>query len=83
MKAADILPEGKNQIELNGVIIRKGSVGAFLVNARVWCDPTVDSAQRASAERDMIEVLPALSELGLFEVFSIRDAALRQWVDTH
>lgn len=83
MKAQDILPDGQNQVERNGVVIRKGTVGAFLVNARIWCDPAADSARRAAAEKDIIDGLPALRELGLFEALSIRDAALRKLVDTH
>ncbi len=83
MKARDVLPDGQNQIELNGVVIRKGSVGAFLANAKAWCDATTGSVQRADAERDLIEILPALRQLGLFEALAIRDDALRHWVDTH
>ena len=82
MKAKDILPDGQNELERNGVVIRKGSVGAFLANARIWCDATAASAQRATAERDIIEVLPALRELGLFEILSIRDPALQRLVES-
>jgi hypothetical protein len=32
-------------------------------------------------ERDMIDALPALRAIGLFDVFEIRDAALRALVD--
>jgi len=83
MKAQDILPDGQNEVERNGLVIRKGTVGAFLVNARIWCDPASDSARRASAEKDIIDGLPALRELGLFDILSIRDTALRDLVDAH
>ncbi len=83
MRAQDMLPDAQNQIERDGVIVRKGSVGAFLVNAKAWCDATSDAAQRQAAERDLIELLPALRALGLFEVLDVRDAALRRLVDTH
>ncbi|MFT4268509.1 MAG: hypothetical protein QM586_15025 [Xenophilus sp.] len=82
MRAEDILPEGHNQVRLpDGTLARKGTVAAFLANARVWCDPLAGAAQRRDAERDMCDALPALRALGLFEVLSIRDAALRQWVE--
>lgn len=81
MRAEDLLPDPVNQTRINGVMIRKGTVAAFLANARLWCDPATDAAQRQAAERDVIDALPALRALGLFDVFSIRDAALQRLVD--
>ncbi|KVV44647.1 preprotein translocase subunit SecD [Burkholderia ubonensis] len=81
MRADEMLPDHLNQLDLNGTTIRKGSVGAFLANARVLIDPRADEAERSRAEADAAEVLPALRALGLFDVFEIRDTALRAWVD--
>jgi hypothetical protein len=83
MKAQDMLPDGQNQIERNGTVIRKGTVGAFLVNARLWSDPAAEAARRGDAERDIVEAIPALRELGLFDVLEIRDARLRALVQAH
>jgi hypothetical protein len=83
MRAEDLLPDDVNHAELDGVVIRKGTVGAFLVNVKVWCDPTADTQQHATAERDIIEALPALRALGLFEALAIRDAALHRLVEAH
>ena len=83
MRAEDILPDSQNQIERNGILIRKGSVGAFLASARIWCAPDTAPAQRKAAERDILEVLPGLRALGLFEVFSVRNAELQRLIDTH
>ena len=38
MQAQDLLPDDRNVAQFEGVTVRKGTVGAFLVNARVWCD---------------------------------------------
>lgn len=83
MRAEDLLSDNQNQVERDGVVIRKGSVGAFLANANVWCDPKLDAAQRAAVEGDILALLPALRALGLFEVFAIRDTALRQLIETY
>ena len=83
MRAQDMLPDAQNQVERDGVIVRKGSVGAFLVNAKAWCDPAADTAARQTAERDLIELLPALRALGLFDVLAVKDEGLRALVDTH
>ena len=58
-----------------------GTVGAFLVNATAFSDPTNTPAVRDAALRDIEEALPALQVLGLFEVLEIRDPKLRAFVD--
>jgi hypothetical protein len=78
-----MLPDDKNQREFNGVSVRKGSVGAFIANARVLEDPSSSPEARAAAERDIIDVLPALRALGLFDVLTIRNEKLRAFVEAH
>ncbi len=82
MQAKDVLPDGQNQIDLAGTVVRKGTVGAFLLNARVWLDPAAEAAQRQQVQADMQAALPALKALGLFDVLEIRDPALRRWLAT-
>ncbi len=84
MRAEDLLPDHQDKFQFpDGTNIRKGTVGAFWANARVWADPAVEAAQRADAERDILDALPALRALGLFDVLSIRGAALRHLVEAH
>jgi hypothetical protein len=83
MRAEQFLPDDVDQIDLRGTTIRKGTVAAFLVNARVWGDASASEKARAEAETDMLEALPALHALGLFDVFDIRDPALRDWMRAH
>jgi hypothetical protein len=81
MRAEDLLPDDVNQGQFNGVTVRKGSVGAFLVNARVLTDPAASAESRATAERDILEALPALRAIGLFDVLQVRDERLRLLVE--
>ncbi|KVH60097.1 hypothetical protein [Burkholderia cepacia] len=81
MRAEQMLPDQTDRITLGDTTIRKGTVGAFLVNARVLTDPNAAPADRARAEADAIDALPALRALGLFDVLEVRDAALRAWLD--
>ncbi|CAH2807816.1 MAG: hypothetical protein CPDRYMAC_0276 [uncultured Paraburkholderia sp.] len=83
MRAEDILPMHINQADIDGVTVRKGTVGAFLANARVWRDPVASADAKAEAERDIVEALPALRALGLFDMLDIRDDALRAFVAAH
>ncbi|MCA8061926.1 MULTISPECIES: hypothetical protein [unclassified Burkholderia] len=83
MRAEQMLPDHADRIEADGTTIRKGTVGAFLVNARVLTDPNAAPADRARAEADTIDALPALRALGLFDVLDVRDPALRAWLEAH
>jgi hypothetical protein len=83
MKAQDVLPDHLNQGDFGGVAVRKGTVGAFLVNARIWTDRNASAQNRAEARRNIVDALPALRALGIFDVMDIRDAALRALIDAH
>lgn len=80
MKAEGILPDHVNRVEIDGVSIRKGTVAAFLANARVWSDAHASAQAHAQAECDLLDTLPSLRALGLFDVLEIRDARLRAFV---
>ncbi|EIM17924.1 MULTISPECIES: hypothetical protein [Pseudomonas] len=77
MRAEDLLPDQLNHGDFNGTRVRKGTVGAFLINARLWTDPGTLAEQRRIAEEDLLAALPALRALGLFELMQLRDPALR------
>ncbi|NMG66204.1 hypothetical protein GPA19_14745 [Azoarcus indigens] len=81
MRAQDILPVGLDQIERQGITIRKGAVGAFLANARALQDTALDDAAKEQALRDIADGLPALRALGLFDILEIRDPRLRALVE--
>ncbi|AZD30681.1 hypothetical protein [Pseudomonas chlororaphis] len=77
MRAEDLLPDRLNHGDFNGTRVRKGTVGAFLINARLWADPGTSAQQRRVAEEDLLAALPALQALGLFELMQLRNPALR------
>jgi hypothetical protein len=80
MRAEEVLADQQNQGQFNGVTVRKGTVGAFLANARLWLDDASSDAERSSVERDILDALPALHALGLFDILEVRDSALRELV---
>ena len=81
MRAEDILPDDIDHGRFDGVVIRKGTVAAFLANAKTLSRADATPAESSAAQRDIAESLPALRALGLFDVLAIRDDALRAWVD--
>lgn len=83
MRAEDILPDFIDHVTIDGQLLRKGTVAAFLANARLWLDTSRDAAQHEQAEADMVAGLPALRALGLFDILDVRDATLRAWLARH
>lgn len=81
MRAEQVLPDHVDQADFNGTTVRKGTVAAFLTNARIWTDEGASEEARAHAEADIVDGLPALRAIGLFDVFEIRDVSLRKWLD--
>ncbi|QRK08246.1 hypothetical protein JQX13_51385 [Archangium violaceum] len=83
MRPQDILPDDVNEVRLGGILARKGSVAAFMANARVLSDPAASEEARTEAERHIVELLPALRALGVFDVFEIRNETVRAFVAKH
>lgn len=81
MQPQDILPDHQDHVQIDGISVRKGSVGAFLASVRVWQDPAGDAATRAAAEADLRALLPGLHALGLFQILGARDPVLQDLID--
>jgi hypothetical protein len=80
MRAQDVLADDTDEAAFAGVTVRKGTVGAFLANARVWIDPDTDAESRAAAEHDILEAVPALCAIGLFDVLDPKNPELRDLI---
>ncbi|WP_266168720.1 hypothetical protein [Dyella subtropica] len=52
----------------------------FVVNAQLMLDPATPEALRCQAEPRLVAVLPTLHALGVFDLFAIRDPALKALV---
>lgn len=72
--AEDTLPDQQDRIRLGGVKIRRGSVGTFIVNARLLLKEELPATQRRQAEEDLHALLPTIRAPGLLELFELRDA---------
>ena len=55
-------------------------VEAFLACAHQMLDPGTPEAARQALEPRLLALLPALCALGVFELFELRDPALRAWL---
>ena len=80
MRPEDVLADDTNEATFDGVTVRKGTVGAFLANVRVWSDSTASKDDQLLAEREIIQSLPALKAIGLLDVFEPKDFRLRELI---
>ena len=81
MRAEDVLADDTNEATFDGVTVRKGTVGAFLANVRTWSSSEASTEDRQSAERAIIDSLPALKAIGLFDVLEPKDSQLRELIE--
>jgi hypothetical protein len=72
-----VLPDGTDQTDIGGLTVRKGSVAAFVLNARTFESPDVTAEDRAQAAAMMVELAPALAAVGVLDVFEPRSEAIR------
>lgn len=53
----------------------------FVVHAQLMLDPLTPENLRQDLEPQLLSVLPTLKALGVFELFTVRDPALRALVE--
>jgi hypothetical protein len=59
---------------------RPDALTDFVVHAQLMLDPATPESARREAEPRLLAQLPTLQALGVFELFTIRDPALRALV---
>ncbi len=77
----DVLPAGVEHVTLGGVALRKGTVAAFVQNARRWLDPHTPENERDALTGEMVRAGPALRAVGVLDIFAIRDARLAALIE--
>lgn len=60
--------------------ISKSPLETFVACAHQMLDPSTPESVRRAMEPRLLAQLPALRALGVFELFELRDPALRTWL---
>jgi hypothetical protein len=82
MRADDMLKDDEHNRDFGGVNVRKGTIAAFIANARVMADPDASSDDISTARADIVSAVPALRAVGLLEVMNIKDERVRALVES-
>src|ERR1700691_5637983 len=73
-----LMPGDRNFAEVNGITIRKGTMGAFLANLRILSGMPRDAPGREAVIEQLKQGIPTMRENGLFELFTFRSAELAE-----
>lgn len=73
-----LMPDDQNFAELNGLTIRKGTMGAFLANLRILSGMPGDAPGREAILEQLRQGIPTMRENGLFELFTFRSPELAE-----
>jgi len=65
IRPEDILPNGIDTTSINGKVLRKGTVAAFLANVDIFENDTASESQKQNAMSMLIELAPAIITVGL------------------
>lgn len=61
--------------------VSKSPLETFVACAHQMLDPATPEAMRRTMEPRLLAQLPALRALGVFELFEVRDPALKAWLN--
>ncbi|MGW7575692.1 hypothetical protein [Streptomyces sp. NPDC054765] len=69
----DVLADGQEVAEFNGVFVRKGSIAAFIGNAKALDDLEPGTPEHEAVAQQIRDLKPGLDALGLFDVVEIKN----------
>lgn len=69
----DVLADGQERAEFNGVLVRKGSIAAFIGNAKALENLEPGTPEHEAVAQQIRDLKPALDALELFDVVEIKN----------
>lgn len=67
IKPEDILPDHVNSFEVNGVTVRKATVGAVIANANILASSHASMDEKQKAKESIQALIPSLVAIGMHE----------------
>ncbi|KTD72692.1 hypothetical protein [Legionella tucsonensis] len=78
IRPEDILPEGVDCTSINGKIVRKGTIAAFLANVAIFEKQDSTKKQKQEAMRAMQELAPGVIAIGLHQHVVFKNSEIEQ-----
>lgn len=74
MKPEDILADGIDATIINGISVRKGTIGAFLANIEILEDSNTSESSKQEAVDQIKMLAPAVIAIGLLKHVTFKNA---------
>lgn len=81
VSAEDVLPDDQNAATVNGMAVRKGSVAAFIANAKLFESLAPSDPDYLAVQAQLRSLTPAVRAVGVFDVLQPRSTALAALID--
>jgi len=81
VRPEDVLPDGAERASFDGLEIRKGTVAAFVANARALDDAEPGTEAHRELLATLEDLAPQPAAIGLFEVFELRNPDIAHVVE--
>jgi hypothetical protein len=78
VRPEDILPDGIDSTYMNGMMVRKGTIAAFLANADILENSNAIEQQKQEAINAMKELAPAIIAIGLHKHVTFKNSQIEQ-----
>lgn len=78
VKPEDILPDGIDSTSINGQMVRKGTIAAFLANIDILENLNTSEKQKQLAINTMKELAPAVIAIGLYKHVTFKNTQAEQ-----
>ncbi|CPV47720.1 hypothetical protein [Mycobacteroides abscessus] len=72
IRPEDVLSDSDNSTTVDGVTVRKGTIAAFIANAKLLETIAQSDPRHAAIERELRKLAPAVRAIGLLDVFTPR-----------
>jgi hypothetical protein len=81
VSAADVIPDAADTATFNGRTIRKGTIAAFVTNAKVLQSLSPSDPGYQGVEARLRELIPDVRAVGLFDVMRPRSDSIASLLD--
>ncbi|KTD02225.1 hypothetical protein OQJ19_02905 [Fluoribacter gormanii] len=78
IRPEDILPDGVDNTSINGKIVRKGTIAAFLANVAILEKQNSTEMQKQEAIKTMKELAPSVIAIGLHQHVVFKNKEIEQ-----
>ena len=83
IKPSDVLADAQNEITINNIKVRKGTIAALIQNIHVLESNTLDVIQKSSLLEEINALVPAVMAIGLNDCVSWKNPLIQDLFDKY